>query len=381
MKKILIFLVAIALWGCGSSENSALVSGTDTLAPTLLNARLVDENGLGLENVDVVAHERTTNLKYTATTGVTGAFTLQTPAGVYDVGFNSSDPSKATCFYGPVTTPMSGSKSFVLHEGGGRSAGAFFGRLWLGSGVPAGFKRIVLRPSLVHSGSNGQLPTPLDLQTAADGSFEASLSSGQSVSLDFEIYNDTGLDQWVDVASLGKPCYVEFATQVSPVKNRLRASESDGPGYRISSRAQFESVRPKLVTTFNAVGQKDMNALAYQDSATLTGGLLTVDLLDLNNTVNIYLIRDLIATGIDQVEPRLREFPITVDNDGSWWWKYAVNIKRYGSVEGTHWDFTDETGDTYGLTIFSSSVLGSDAWHKVSYNSKKPNIVKIFGEI
>ena len=36
--------------------------------------------------------------------------------------------------------------------------------------------------------------------------------------------------------------------------------------------------------------------------------------------------------------------------------------------------FEDQTGDIYYLSIFSSSR----EWHEVSYNSSKPNIVKIF---
>ena len=62
---------------------------------------------------------------------------------------------------------------------------------------------------------------------------------------------------------------------------------------------------------------------------------------------------------------------LRVDRNGGWWWTYAVNVHT-GDI-GVY-EFTDETGDTYRLTIFQQLVTYT---HKVSYNSKMPDINQI----
>ena len=66
-----------------------------------------------------------------------------------------------------------------------------------------------------------------------------------------------------------------------------------------------------------------------------------------------------------------------------------MHIFRIDGTPGTHWDFTDQSGDIYGLTLFGVvtpyplliDFPVSGGWHKVSYNSTQPDIVKIFFEI
>lgn len=63
------------------------------------------------------------------------------------------------------------------------------------------------------------------------------------------------------------------------------------------------------------------------------------------------------------------------DADSHWYliYTYQVLVFNQGvpNTEG-HWEFTDETGDTYKLLILEPSTD-----HAVHYNSKRPNIVSI----
>ena len=81
-----------------------------------------------------------------------------------------------------------------VHASGGRPVGAFFGKMLLQPGRPAAKRRVVIRPSLIHTGSDGTLPEPLQLSTSEDGSFEALLAStrlagaaGQYETIDFYV--------------------------------------------------------------------------------------------------------------------------------------------------------------------------------------------------
>lgn len=59
------------------------------------------------------------------------------------------------------------------------------------------------------------------------------------------------------------------------------------------------------------------------------------------------------------------------------YYDYVVNVDAQGpsgAFSGSgHLYFTDESGDTYALSIYSSTR----STHTVRYNSNKPNIVKI----
>ena len=322
-----ILALSLALIGCGSSELSTLSNAstsTSSLAPApasnLFSGRVLNEQGTPLSAVDVVLHERTSDRKHTAVTGADGSFTVDMPAGVYDLGLNSADPATATSFYGPIINPTSASQTFVLRASGGRPVGAFFGKMLLQPGRPAAKRRVVIRPSLIHTGSDGTLPEPLELSTSEDGSFEALLASTRQVSVDLEMYDESGLDEWIDVGKLDKPCYVEFATEQSPVENRLRANQSDGPGAAVVSPRMDPQVRPKLVTQFTFSTAKAKTI--YSDAATLSAGLISVDHVTKQTPANLSTIAQLISNGpLPNPQSEVNDYPMSVADDGSWWWK------------------------------------------------------------
>lgn len=130
--KQLLACAIVLICGCGSSELAANFNGQlSTPEQTAINrefsAQVVDESGQGVAEVDVVLHERRSNLKYSATTDSSGSFVLDMPIGVYDIGLNNaSDPGTATCFYGPVSNFGGSQPTYVLRSTGGRSTDTLF---------------------------------------------------------------------------------------------------------------------------------------------------------------------------------------------------------------------------------------------------------------
>lgn len=370
--------LALLLGGCGASDlvsSGGFPAGTSSVASTAqpFLVRVLDEQQRAVAGVDVVIHERTSNQKYTSRTAADGSVTLTVPDGVYDLGLNNSaDPSSATCFYGPVVS--SGTQTFVLRSTGGRPASTLFGRILVAPGQPASNRRVTVRPLLLNSGGgNGLLPNPITITTSPAGLFETDLSTSQDLSADVEIYQNNGidLDEWVDVGKLGKACYVEFASDQLPVENRLHADETDppvGPGSTVR-------IQPKLLSQFT---QTFPPSILWNQHTLLTGGKLTVDLFS-EGVPNVYTISELVPGGLTRNQlPTLNNFKIVNSDDGMWWWPYSVRIYHPAGGLGTHWEFTDETDDTYVLNIVSSNTDYPGTWHKVSYKSDKPSIVKIF---
>jgi len=342
---------------------------------TTFQGKVVSPTGTPLPAVQVVVHERITHARVEAMTGPDGLFNLELSPGVYDLGLDrAGDSQSATCFYGPLVNPSTASGIFVLQSAQGLPAGQVFGKIWRTPGVPAVNRSLTLRPGVRHSG-RGPVPASQSSQTAGDGSFVFQLGSNEEISLDIEVSEETGgLDEWIDVAKRRKPCYVELAVEQSEVENLLRCNESElndtpaTPKPRTHNLSAGLTSAPDGVIRFESqVDDRDPEVLF----AILIRGLLPVS----KTVYNISDIAELSAFGFAwQAEGDLfRATSIKVDNNGSWWWKYAVNIFPKSSEAGSsYWTFTDQSPDSYALSVFRYA-----RWHKVSYNSAAPNIQEI----
>lgn len=375
MKKIFAFACGLFMVGCGGSSdlNSPAGSSAGSNSGTTLSGRVVSESGASLEGVRVVVHERTSNFKATGVSGRDGSFTLQVEPGVYDLGLDKEgDMQTATCFYGPVDAGGE-QANFVLKNSGGRPPEKLFGRIWLQPGNPANQRSLTLRPGHGQVTPDKKNP-PVTLNTNSDGSFETALASKGETGLDVEVSTASGsLDEFVDIGKLAKPCYVEIATEQSPVVNRLRSNQSELPlagsvKPSVGLSASLTSAAVPALTKFNLrTARVGLSGTDGALTAFLEGGLLQVDketthhFLDIVNNVPREADGDLY-----NLVNVLYESNIRLADNGSWWWKYAVNL----SVNlDTIWNFTDQTNDTYSLYIFNKSGT-----HKVSYNSDKPAI-------
>lgn len=194
--------------------------------------------------------------------------------------------------------------------------------------------------------------------------------------MDVEVPDANGaLDEWIDVAKRRKPCYLEFAVEQSEVENRLRCNESElvDPAATFNARnagAGIQASSDDFVPFDTDVDDRDLDRdnVAY---ALLVRGVLPVS----QTTRKISDIADLSTFGPPwQPEADLfRATSIKVDTNGSWWWKYAVNIMPERSEAGSsYWDFSDQSVDRYSLSVFRYG-----RWHKVSYNSSSPAIQEI----
>ena len=363
MRKLVAGLVVgLALAGCGSSSDLNVGSNSaQGVSPPGIVGRVVSSTGSPLAGVQVVAHERTTNEKVTDVSDGRGAFSLEVVSGVYDVGIDlESDPTMATCFYGPITVASSVQRDFVLHSNEGRPTGQVFGKLWLSPGIPAAQRRVTLRTGYQHGDTLSDRPDPVSATTGGDGSFALVLGTEFRQGVDVEVYEQNGeLDEWIDISKLDKPCYVEFSTAESPIENRLRCNESDfdGPVTEAETLAQGTTVIPFADA-----------AVIGGDEAKLALGLIPV------GAPKQSLAEMVLGGPPDDPQHQklwnvIKNMPIEVNTKGDWFYKYAVNIKPRTA---TDWAFTDETNDTYQLWV-SITLWG----HKVSYNSDKPNIHRI----
>lgn len=307
----------------------------------------------------VVAHERTTDLKREGFTESDGTFNLGVLDGVYDLGFDKEgDLATATCFYGPVTT---GQADYILYSTNGRSQEKVFGRIWLQPGVPAVQRKVNLVSA--HGRGDGDRPADIAGRTEADGSFEISLSLDNERALDLEVYDgEEQLDEFVDFGKLSKPCYIEIATEQTAVENVLRAGES-GPD---TSPIALQTNAGLIKFNFAAV-RVLINLSGY--GFDMTGGSNPVDGI----ARKMYdLVRD---PGEDAAWVLGNsDMTMKVAANGSWWWKYAVNLE---SACSRTYKFTDASPDTYSLWIADNALAPLFNRHKVSYNSFAPNIVKI----
>ena len=356
-------LAGVLIAGCGSSFTSTGDNGSplNGSLSSGLSGRVLGETGGGQAGVRLVVHERTSNYKGETISNSDGIFQLTLPPGVYDLGLDrEGDSQTATSFYGPVTVTGQESQNFVLRASNGRPNGQIFGQLFLKSGVPAANRKVNLRSAHLPRNADGSMPAQsVSGTTGADGTFQLELSSDRELGVDIEAFDANGnFDEFIDIGKLSKPAYVKFQTETQSPANRLRSDESE------TTLAANQTSRP---TDFAPYSQ------FFAPPPSWSNGLIPVSSYN-------YQMFDEIQTqeAADRVFDYLQVSDVSVpsgllrvDRNGSWWWKYAVNVH---TGDTGLYEFTDETGDTYRLTIFQQLVTYT---HKVSYNSKMPIINQI----
>ena len=374
MKKFVCAVLGSIALGCGGASDSNFQGSGGFLnnqgpvaSSSSISGRVVDERGNPVAGVRLVTHDRTTDARGEGMSGNDGSFRLEVPAGVYDLGLDKEgDNSKATCFYGPIETSAASNPNYVLRDSGGRPIDQVFGKLWLRPGVPAANAPLILRPGQ-RSGSTTLTPlVPVNASTDGTGSFAVQTASDGELGLDLEVFQGGQLDEFIDVAKRNKPCYVEFATDQTPVVNKLRNNE--GPASTLAAAASTAAFRP-----FTSID----NSTA---TISLTGGLLPVE--------------DNVYRRLKDISPPFEFLPskqdklnfywgwISVNRNHAWYWgKYAVEL---WIVQDTLWTFYDESGDLYNLTVLNPTGDDNDQFNpvgavsnRVSYFSSRPNINQI----
>lgn len=345
--------------GCGGSNDPVFSTGGGgtSVSPTL-SGRVRDQSGNPAGNVRVVAHERTTHAKLETMSNPDGSFSFGTAEGVYDLGLHRDDAQTATCFYGPVFPDAGTSQVFQLRGVQGRSPDEVFGKLYSRQDVPAGNRRLVLRPMATVTGGAIELDD-VEVRTAADGSFSARINTDHELAMDLDIFDRSGtLDEWVDIGKLRKACYVELVTDTEAPENRLRANESEVGDQQEPLRAQVSNPPDGYIPYDVLVTPNGTQVNVY-----FRGGQIPVGSRNyvLRNLGDIPSFPTIDSTS-SYYDTKLR-----VADNGMWWWDYAMNVCP--GVSNTSWSFEDNTADDYSL-----SVDDGGSWHKVSYNSDSPDL-------
>lgn len=354
-------LLSLGLWsGCGGSTDTGSISGGNLANSTPspgLSGRVLSESGAPLEGVQVIVHERTTDLRTRTFSGPGGEFQLPVTTGVYDLGLeDKADPAKANCFFGPITVASPVRQDFVMRNSQGHATDEVFGKIWLTPGVPAANREIKLRPGAQLRGSDLTRLASASTRTGPDGSFAVGTGSNLELALDVEIYENAGLDEWVDVAKRAKPCYVEFTTEESSVENRLRCTEHDPATGALAAAAPSENT-PKI-TPF-AIRENRSGFAVLKEGLIPVGAPKT-------------LLSEMMYNGPLDETPLWRmtkHTNIQLSTGSKWGYQYSVEIKP---DRASDWAFTDGTNDSYQLWV--SITLWS---HVVSYDSDNPDIKRI----
>lgn len=367
MKQFVALACALTLVGCGTSttDNLSSQSGPASTQATNLSGRVVNENGSGVAGVQVLAQERTTNQAFAAKSLNDGTFQVNAPPGTYDLSFDlQGDPQTATCFYGPVDNTVDSGRNFVLRSRNGRSDDTVFGKIDLVPGTPASNRRLELRPGYARNFAAAVLPDSLaSATTQADGRFEVNLGHRNEVGLDLEIFDGGGtLDEWVRVDKLSKPCYVEVASEQVAAENLLRVNQSNTVA--TLSKGTAGAVGPAINDPF----QLDTNS---NPALSLVNGILPVQartgyqltLLVKNPGDASTDFQRAILSGSTIMLTGDVDFPFSIV------YSYQINLNAGAK---SNWEFTDETGDTYKL-----SVIITDTGHVLRYNSAGPKLLSI----
>lgn len=376
--KVGLFGAFLAVVGCGSSDNLNVTQNPSGVASSsAISGSIRGENGTPLEGVRMVVMERTTSEQVEVLSRADGSFTVEAPSGVYDVALDlEGDEQTATAFYGPVVVQGRVRQDFQLPGTKGRNVNEIFGQIFLPSGQPAANRAITARPGFVVAvRSNPFLfPEPETTTTTADGSFTMQLDSEGDIALDLEIAGSDGrLREWLDMAKRqGKPCYVNLITDTSAAKNRLRCNQADDVD--TSREEPLTSTAPiagqASVTPFNWFKTQEEFSLG----ASLQGGELPMGTEE-EHIIN-FVSNPPQSGDLSNDVYNLFFSSIKVLNKRWLFWSHSIYIKVPSSGEigdeDSDWTFTDRTGDTYHLNIQVQVVT-----HRVSYNSKAPEIVKL----
>lgn len=374
-------ILGVLLYGCGGSTDPSLngsfpnsVTASTASANSVISGKVVDRNGAPQSGVRVVVQERTNDFRAIGTSAADGTFQFNVVAGVYDLGLDKEgDTNTATCYYGPVL-PDAGSQTFVLQAAGGRTNERLFGKIWLQPGTPAGGRKLVLRPGFWTGAQDEH--SVVNVNTESDGTFDTALKSGQQAGLDLEIYDSNGaLGEFIDLDKLSKPCYVEFASQQTSTKNRLRANEAD-PAPEAGLAAAVNLVQFAVATVIKSKLEPPDNLL-YANHAVLnfSNGVLPPDGQEraLSELTQGSLIPPAAPKDATQTFSDILYLPTTVRiNYGAWLWSpYTVIVYSLPGV----WDFQDQSGKK--LHLESNTAYQRGATYKATYTSPQPALQSI----
>ncbi|MBS2033898.1 carboxypeptidase regulatory-like domain-containing protein [bacterium] len=335
--------------------NSSGSNAANQTPSSTISGRVLGETGGPVAGVQVIVHERTTDLRTSVRSGPNGEFQLTIAQGVYDLGLEAkTDATKANSFYGPITVTSPVQQDFVIRNTSGHTTDEVFGKIWLTPGVPAANRQITLRPGAQLRGTGLDRPASPSTRTNPDGTFSLPLGSNLETALDVEIYDSSGLDEWVDVSKRAKACYVEFTSEDSPVENRLRCTELDPSTSNLTGTLGAPSINP-----FATRKNKGVNYAILED------GLIPV------GAANALLSENMLGGPLDDTPlwKMTKHTNIQVINGSKWGYEHSIIIKPDRSSD---WAFTDETNDSYQLWV--SITLWS---HVVGYDSVAPNIKRI----
>lgn len=376
-KNVLGLVTSLILVGCGSNSAVQEVSGAtqSSGAAPQLAALVRNAQGVPVSGVRVVAQDRITSQQVEGISGADGSVFLDLAEGVYDVGLDrEGDPETATCLYGPVMVNGKTQREFVLRSSEGRPAGQIFGELSLTPGVKTALRRVVVRP-----GSAKNLPAgvdgkaPLTTTTDAQGRFAVTLPANTEFAVDLEVFDGTNnLDEFIDIAKREKPCYVEFATEQSAVENTLRCNQSPvAPTTRTAALAG--AVKPTNIHFTRCFIDPANNGTMVMDGGNLPPGggqSLLKDLVpSVPNDPNFGKLIGLMEN------PDGTDCSILVDTDHAWYWgTYAVHVNPDRAADFV---FFDASPDSYSLWVSDAIPTRLGVWHRVSYNSSKPAIIKV----
>lgn len=382
-------LVAAMLTACGGGD------GMTANTPATLSGRVTDaSSGAAVADAKVIAMDRVTHRKYTATTDINGRYDMPLPQGHYDVASDDATEQDAA-FVGLLSLKPGASvkQDFSLPDG---DPGVISGTVLLPNGqAAAGY-------SLVLSYNQANADDVLETVTDARGQF--SLKLGEQHLFDLDIFDPKGqFVEFIDMHKLDGHLHATIRLGETAQQNRYRhdqtphplVASSAGVAIAASDDGDFPFKQAILDGEYNVVfwggrltskttgmagtwyspktsGAVDANTATSDANDDLPDDwFMRVDTTAAGKTADE--VWQTVTSRVhvqDRGQPRLGVF---VGDNGSWYYDHAVNInitdKGWNAFKAWDWHFEDETGDAYTLTIRASG------WHNVSYDSEKPSII------
>ena len=375
--------------GCSDSDTPESTTDVTTQEEPAISGVVQDASGDPIDGSIVIAMDRTTNTKFRTETRPDGSYSLALPTGTYDVAFDDGG-AHGTQFFGPVEmTGESQSLDLALDIPASASEEVVVGTISDVNGASVEGYEVRISSALVELDEDHLLGTAT---LGSDGSF--SIETGGERAMDIDVYDGDGeLVEFIDIAKLEGPCYVEFEVG-SDVVNQHRHNEDSDDHETLDHSSDFDHDAGSVV---NKHGSNDRFAVTVTnpmdiDDVTqpvwvvtnLRGGKLGVGGGHIKITEDSWGLFEGPDDPVDQVascfcqtlhvhhEASL-EFDIYVKDDGSWWYDYKIHAYARDHYHDLHFHFWDETGDDYKLSVDESSWK----WHTVSYNSHHPTLTRI----
>ena len=322
-----------------------------------------------------------------ALTAADGSFEITAPSSSYDFGLDlEGSELYATNYYGPVTIREGATREFVLHGMQGMEDSTVFGQVLLRAGEPASGRMLRLRSATAaqHGEGEAEIPADVEATTDATGAFLLQLGSDtMEIELDVEMFESDGaMDEFVSIATRGKPTYVEFVTEELTDEDTSRAGTLSAADIAALDLDQepLEGDRhptPLRITSSNPRGGLNRRfecsggvirerTFARWD---LWGVYETITLSDGARRSNEFrAFDDLLNNGGEGGSLGLRR-------PGAWWYSYRFMFEQKG--RGTaDVQFTDETNDEYRVRLGGGYDI-----YRVNYNSDRPDVVRLVFEV